>query len=316
MGKSGEIRRSYAFGPFLLDAEGRVLLRDGEVIQLQPKAVEILINLVERHGLTVSKDELIKAVWPDTFVEEGNLTLNISALRKALGDNPAVPTYIETVPRRGYRFKAVVNNLSAENGNADGGNAVAGQTTIHTRRWLWIAVAACAALLVAALTVLYWRTGRKITLARSEIHSAADEAEVKRTVRDSQVFETLTFYTNPESFEASQLEKYWLPADLGGQEISRVTAAVQRLRQKGQRYGPESRLERFDFTYVRIFAPGDYAEAGTIERWYVPLYENGKLVLNRNVYLGPYTVDYTLRKVKGVWLIEKNTTPRPHQDNG
>jgi hypothetical protein len=95
-----------------------------------------------------------------------------------------------------------------------------------------------------------------------------------------------------------------------------VKAAVQRLHQKGLRYGPESRLERFDFTYVRIFAPGDYAEAGTIERWYVPLYENGKLVLNRNVYLGPYTVDYTLRKVKGVWLIEKNTTPRPHQDNG
>jgi DNA-binding winged helix-turn-helix (wHTH) protein len=315
MSKSGEMRRSYAFGPFLLDAEGRVLLRDGEVIQLQPKAVEILINLVKRHGLTVSKDELIKAVWPDTFVEEGNLTLNISALRKALGDNPTSPTYIETVPRRGYRFKAVVSDLSAESGNADRGNAVAASTAIHARRWAWIAVAACVALLVAALAVLYWRTGRKITLARSEIHSAADEAEVKRVVRESQVFETLTLYTKPESFEPGQLEKYWLPEDLGGQEISRVEAAVQRLRQKDQRYGLESRLERFDFTYVRIFAPGEYAEAGTMERWYVPLYENGKPVLNRNVYLGPYTVDYTLRKVKGVWLIEKNTTPRPHQNN-
>jgi DNA-binding winged helix-turn-helix (wHTH) protein len=158
MDKSGEMRRSYTFGPFLLDAEGRVLLRDGEVIQLQPKAVELLINLVERHGLTVSKDELIRAVWPDTVVEEGNLTLNISALRKALGDNPATPTYIETVPRRGYRFKAVVNNLSAEGNNADGGNAVAWSTAIDARRRLWIAVAICAALLVAALTLLYWRT--------------------------------------------------------------------------------------------------------------------------------------------------------------
>ena len=65
-----------------------------------------LLVLVENSGRVVSKDELMKAVWPDTFVEEGNLTQNISVLRKVLGENPGEHIYIETVPKQGYRFIA------------------------------------------------------------------------------------------------------------------------------------------------------------------------------------------------------------------
>ena len=101
-----EPSRSYAFGPFVLETRERRLLRDGEVVPLTPKALDLLQVLVENQGHLLLKEELLKRVWPDTIVEENNLTVTISALRKALGEGPASREYIETVPRRGYRFVA------------------------------------------------------------------------------------------------------------------------------------------------------------------------------------------------------------------
>ncbi|HMD87008.1 MAG TPA: SUMF1/EgtB/PvdO family nonheme iron enzyme [Terriglobia bacterium] len=98
----------YAFGPFRLDPQERVLLRDGRPVALAPKAVEILLLLVEKAGHLVDKDDLMKRVWPDTFVEEGNLTKNVFVLRRALGNGENGREYIETVPKRGYRFVARV----------------------------------------------------------------------------------------------------------------------------------------------------------------------------------------------------------------
>ena len=96
--------RSYEFGRFRLKVAERVLLREGEIVPLTPKVFDILVMLVENSGQVVSKDDLMKRVWPSTFVEEGNLTQNISLLRKALGESPGGVQFIETVPRRGYRF--------------------------------------------------------------------------------------------------------------------------------------------------------------------------------------------------------------------
>jgi len=94
------------FGPFRLDARKRVLWRDGTIVPLPPKAIDLLVALVEQRGDVVTKDELLKRVWPDTFVEEANLSVNVSALRKALGADGAGRPYIETLSRRGYRFAA------------------------------------------------------------------------------------------------------------------------------------------------------------------------------------------------------------------
>ena len=95
---------SYEFGRFRLKTAERILLREGELVPLTPKVFDILITLVENRGHVVAKDDLMKRVWPNTFVEEGNLTQNISLLRKALGESPGGVQFIETVPRRGYRF--------------------------------------------------------------------------------------------------------------------------------------------------------------------------------------------------------------------
>ena len=104
--------RFYAFGPFRLDPEKRVLVRDGKPVPLAPKAIEALLVLVENAGHLVEKDDLIKRVWPDAFVEEGNLNKNIFFLRKVLGEWDGGREYIETVPKRGFRFVAPVNEVT------------------------------------------------------------------------------------------------------------------------------------------------------------------------------------------------------------
>src|SRR5215831_14231407 len=101
----------YEFGPYRLDAAERLLSRDGEVVPLQPKVFDLLLALVERHGRLLEKDELLKAVWPDAIVEEVNLANNISILRKTLSENGE--RYIETAPKRGYRFVASVREIAA-----------------------------------------------------------------------------------------------------------------------------------------------------------------------------------------------------------
>ena len=104
----------YAFGEFRLDSAERSLFHGNGLVSLTPKALETLLVLVRRAGHVVSKEELMHEVWPDTFVEEGNLNVNVSALRKVLSESHNGQTFIETVPRRGYRFVAPVRLLPAE----------------------------------------------------------------------------------------------------------------------------------------------------------------------------------------------------------
>lgn len=102
------------FGPFRIDQCERLLRRGSEVIPLTPKAIDTLLVLASSGGRVVEKEELLKRVWPDTFVEEGGLARNISLLRKTLGDGKDDHQYIETVPRRGYRFVAPVAEVRGE----------------------------------------------------------------------------------------------------------------------------------------------------------------------------------------------------------
>jgi DNA-binding winged helix-turn-helix (wHTH) protein/TolB-like protein len=101
----------YEFGPFRLNATERLLQRDAEVVSLTPKLVDTLVILVEHRGHVLTKDELMQSLWPDSFVEESSLTQNISLLRKALNENGNAGEYIETIPKRGYRFVAEVREL-------------------------------------------------------------------------------------------------------------------------------------------------------------------------------------------------------------
>src|SRR5580693_4212947 len=101
---SKEAKHFYEFGRFRLDPRKRLLLRDNQPVPLQPKAFETLLVLVQRSEAVVLKDDLMKALWPDSFVEESNLTQHVFVLRKSLGETAGENRYIATVPGRGYQF--------------------------------------------------------------------------------------------------------------------------------------------------------------------------------------------------------------------
>jgi DNA-binding winged helix-turn-helix (wHTH) protein/Tfp pilus assembly protein PilF len=113
----GNSRSIYAFDSYRVDVANRLLLRQDEPISLTPKAVEILIALIAHRGQIISKTDLMKIVWPDTIVEDGNLSQNIYLLRRKLTTAPNGRAYIETVARRGYRFNGEVQELTQGNGH-------------------------------------------------------------------------------------------------------------------------------------------------------------------------------------------------------
>src|SRR6185437_4906475 len=182
---SKQNKRIFEFGPFSIDTLNRQLWLEGEVVPLKAKAVDTLLLLIESQGDVVEKDDLIRALWPDSFVEEANLTQNIYTLRKALGGD-----YIETIPRRGYRFRAPVKearngaheviviqertrtSVSYEVDTDEPAQppAIAAQVidvtpsalrqlppaqTQGTRRWLWIGVG-LALIVVGGIAIVLW----------------------------------------------------------------------------------------------------------------------------------------------------------------
>jgi Tol biopolymer transport system component/DNA-binding winged helix-turn-helix (wHTH) protein len=135
---SAQEKQLYEFGPFRLDPVKRRLLRDGEPVQLTPKAFETLLALVQQSGKTVEKDDLMRRVWPGAVVEENNLNQNITALRKCLGDSRQEGRYIATIPGLGYRFVAEVKSVAeAQAAPADAAKPAGdsnGQTTLAVKQ--------------------------------------------------------------------------------------------------------------------------------------------------------------------------------------
>jgi len=136
-------KRIYEFGPFHIDSVERLLYRREEMIPLTPKVIDTLLVLLGNAGRVLEKDELIRAIWPDSFVEEGGLARNISLLRKVFEESAGEEPFIETIPRRGYRFIAPVKTVSA----AEPADIPAVVTPKRRPRWEWIV----AALLLAGI---------------------------------------------------------------------------------------------------------------------------------------------------------------------
>jgi len=164
---SQQTRHLYVFGPYRLAVAERLLLRAGDVVPLTPKAVDLLIMLVENRGRLVTKKELMNAVWPDSFVEEANLSYNVSLIRKALGEGESGRRYIDTVPKRGYRFVAEVLDRVESDAEATAADLQSRQSGRRT----WITRGAVGSLVI--LLVAVWFLG----VRRPEIKE--DQAPVK-----------------------------------------------------------------------------------------------------------------------------------------
>jgi DNA-binding winged helix-turn-helix (wHTH) protein len=184
--KNPEIPRSsvrYVFSPFELDPIRQLLFKDGEPVQLNPRAFEILRVLVENRDRLVTKEDLMSAVWGDTAVEEGNINRNISSLRRALGEDPEDHRFILTVPRQGYRFVAEVNLPSGagnshvmallSNAKLQDASASLPPSSVGNRRAFAarLALVAAAALIVLYIALPFGRSRAKTSTVSS---SAAD----------------------------------------------------------------------------------------------------------------------------------------------
>ncbi len=157
----------YEFGPFSLDPQERILWRDGKALAVTPKVFDTLLFLVRNQGRVLSKDELLQEIWPGTFVEEVNLAVNISTLRKLLGENPQDGRYIVTISGRGYRFVAEVRETgrTAEervDGKTESSQAKLEEVPPSTLRLRpngrrWVIAGAVVLLLLAGIGIYLWR---------------------------------------------------------------------------------------------------------------------------------------------------------------
>jgi len=149
--------RVYEFGPYRLDPAARLFLREGQAVALHAKVFDTLVALVEHAGKPVDKDVLMRAVWPDTFVEESNLAHNVSVLRRTLGEAPGGRTWIETLPKRGYQFVGPLSVSWQESPDVPPRPVGAPLPTPRRRRLAAAAALAAALLAAAAWYLAPWR---------------------------------------------------------------------------------------------------------------------------------------------------------------
>lgn len=185
---NSQSHQRYEFGPFQVDIAEHSLLRDGKPVSLTPKVFDLLRVLVQNNGRLVEKDELLKEVWPDSFVEEGNLNRNVSILRKVLGEDASGGPYIETIPKRGYRFvanvKIVGNGFGTIDAEVGGQDSLASEPVLRTesktnvpsrraptgRRWLILGGLVALLFGIGAYALMHWRVNNSL---RPEIKSLA-----------------------------------------------------------------------------------------------------------------------------------------------
>ncbi len=184
------LKEFYEFGPFRVDAEKETLLRAGEAVALTPKNFQILLVLVRHSQEIVTKDDLLKAVWPDTFVEEANLSRNIFMLRKALGESPQDHKYILTVPGRGYRLAENVRLVADQEFSLVAAHHQKVEIQVTEKRSLKLATAVAAFLVIAA-ALGAWRffphrpvLGAKDTVVLAEFANSTGDKVFDDTLRE------------------------------------------------------------------------------------------------------------------------------------
>jgi DNA-binding winged helix-turn-helix (wHTH) protein/Tol biopolymer transport system component len=176
----------YEFGPFSLNAQERQLMQDGRSVPLASKTFEALLLLVQNAGHLVTKDDLIRELWSDTFVEEANLAKHISLLRKALGGNGNGQEYIETVPKYGYRFVVAVRERDGvavpeetTPRATEGLGVVKKRPPVVARRWKYLFAAGLLVILTGSFGVRRWvSTGRLLRLESMQIMKLTDNGGV------------------------------------------------------------------------------------------------------------------------------------------
>jgi DNA-binding winged helix-turn-helix (wHTH) protein len=319
----------YKFSDFEFDADRLTLSYNGELVKdAETKSLQVLAVLLEDPNELVLHDEIIDAVWGDnpTGVTAVRVNHYASRLQKLFVKYEPEMKFLENVRGRGYIFRGEVSGgqeekselfqssdlrsqkgrrIEADNKESENHPDAATSPTPRKagRLYLYLAVGT----LVLAAVIGAWK-----------FYPRNETEEVRKVVKESQLFESLVLYKSPVAFKEEQLDRYWTTElDLNtNYDRKRIRDAVSKLVREHRRYGDGTRCEQFDFQNVEINSAGDMAVVKTLEKWFVSDYTTDGALL-KNSYIGPYFVSYVLRKVDGRWLIEKSTTarvnrPTPH----
>jgi DNA-binding winged helix-turn-helix (wHTH) protein len=309
-------RKEFKFNDFRLDGDRSALYHRGELIkEVEKKSLEVLAALLQAPNSLVNHDEIIEQVWRDNphGVTAARVNQYISKLQKLFEKYEPERKFIENVRGRGYIFTCNVDPddfgsvASPVNVEPQSTSSAADKDEKNvngaTRSKKALAVAVVVILLLFSAWLWYPKN---------------DEAVVRGVVKDSQVYESLVLYREPVSFSEGDLDRYWTPElDINfNYDRGKIRKAVEKLVVDSRRYGDETKCEQFDFQSVEINADGDTAIVKTLEKWFIAEYRSdGTLIKNKHV--GPYFVNYVMKKIDGRWLIEKSNTaranlPAPH----
>ena len=304
---NGALGRKYRFGPFEFEADRHALYHHGELIKVERKALEVLDVLIREPHKLIPAQEIIDEVWRDNphGITPMHLAQSISKLRKALAAYDPETKFIDTVKGGGYSFSADADLISETPDLAEI-RQPAVDVYDHTSKTKPDRTRYRIAVAVVLVTVLV-----VIATAAWIAFPSNEEEEVRRVITESQRFESLVLYRDPESFKETDLDKYWTAETDDGSNFDRknIRTGVRKLIEDERHYGPESKNEQFEFQSVEINSNRDMAVVKTLEKWFIAEYKkDGTLIRNKTV--GPYFVSYILRKIDGRWLIEKSNTAR------
>lgn len=310
----------YNFDNFRFDARKFAIYYDDRLIKnIGEKPLRVLSVLLENENNLTSYEEIIEKVWQDNplGVNSVHIAQYISKLRKVFAEFAPDKQYIETVKGRGYSFVAdsgadeneISPDLEYEPSEylpapdkAEGdlnGDSVPPPVFPKTGLVFATLIPLC------LIFILGWIW-----------FSESDKQNIKRVVEESQKYESMVLYNAPVSVKDEQLSQYWLIGNEFESEldVNKIRAGVERLIREEKYYGNETKCERFEIQSVEINDEEDFATVKTLEKWFIAEYLNDG-TLFRNKTVGPYFVNYSLRKKDGRWLIEKSTTARAKPPN-
>jgi len=305
----------YYFDEFRFDTVRLSLYHNDLMIKnIGEKPLRVLAVLIENPKKLTAHDEVIGKVWQDNplGITSIHIAQYISKLRKVFAEFAPGKDYIETVKGRGYSFVGDVSanenyvstplqhepseylpvSLVAENDS--GKEIVSPRNKVKFALVFGVLTAIC----LISFTAWTW-------------FSESDEDEIRKAVKESQLYESLVLYKNPASFEEAHLDKYWTTEldHKSNSDRNRIREAVKKLNEESRRYGDETKSEQFEFQTVEINREQNFAVVKTLEKWFIAVYFNDG-TLQKNKHVGPYFVSYLLRKTDGRWLIEKSNTAR------
>lgn len=294
---------AYDFAGFHFDANSLILYRGNEILKgPERQSLAVLAAILRTEDKFATHDEIIKDVWPDSKygVDHSRVNQHISKLQKLLSKFEPEVEFFENLRGRGYKFLVPVTQPVSDPSGRH--TSAPGPIESNAPRSYWkpafIFALAVGFLSLTAFAIWSW-------IPRDETES------VKQVVKESQMYESLVLYKHPDRFSDADLDKYWTAElDMSANfDRDRIKQSIHKLIDEGRKYGEETKCELFDFQSVDINSDRDRATVRTLEKWLIADYHvDGTLLKVKTV--GPYFVDYLVRKVDGRWLIEKSTTAR------